>query len=150
LGNQFRNMKIIQKEIKLRPYDRGFHLITDEVVDNLPEIKKIEIGMLFILIKHTSAGITLNENADPSVRKDFETFVDDLVPENFPQFIHTYEGTDDMPAHIKSSLFGSSLQIPISGGQLNLGTWQGIYLGEFRDHGGSRKLVLTIQGIEGF
>ncbi len=150
MGNQFRNMKIIQKEIKLRPYDRGFHLITDEVVDNLPEIKKIEIGMLFILIKHTSAGITLNENADPSVRKDFETFVDDLVPENFPQFIHTYEGTDDMPAHIKSSLFGSSLQIPISGGQLNLGTWQGIYLGEFRDHGGSRKLVLTIQGIEGF
>lgn len=150
MGNLVRNMKIIQKEIKLRQYNRGFHLITDEVVDNLPEMKKIEMGMLFILIKHTSAGITLNENADPSVRKDFETFVDDLVPENFPQFIHTYEGTDDMPAHIKSSLFGSSLQIPISGGQLNLGTWQGIYLGEFRDHGGSRKLVLTIQGSEGF
>jgi secondary thiamine-phosphate synthase enzyme len=142
------NMKIIQKEIKLRPYNRGFHLITDEVVDNIPELKKIKVGMLFILIKHTSAGITLNENADPSVRKDFETFVNDLVPENYPQFVHTYEGTDDMPAHIKSSLFGSSLQIPISDGQLNLGTWQGIYLGEFRNHGGSRKLVLTIQGNE--
>lgn len=141
-------MKIIQKEIKLRPYNRGFHLITDEVVDNIPELRKIKVGMLFILIKHTSAGITLNENADPSVRKDFETFVNDLVPENFPQFLHTYEGPDDMPAHIKSSLFGSSLQIPISGGHLNLGTWQGIYLGEFRNHGGSRKLVLTIQGNE--
>ncbi|MEX2514035.1 MAG: secondary thiamine-phosphate synthase enzyme YjbQ [Cyclobacteriaceae bacterium] len=141
-------MIILQKEISLRPYPRGFHLITKEIVDNLPEIRKIETGVLFILIKHTSAGITINENADPSVRTDMETFVNDLAPETYPHFIHTSEGMDDMPAHIKCSLFGSNITIPLSRGKLNLGTWQGIYLGEFRNNGGSRNLVMTIYGNE--
>ncbi|MDN3687697.1 secondary thiamine-phosphate synthase enzyme YjbQ [Cyclobacterium jeungdonense] len=139
-------MKIFQKEIRLPAYKRGFHLITREVVDNFPEMKNIGSGMLQVWIKHTSAGLTINENADPSVRQDFETFTNDLIPETYPHFVHTYEGADDMPAHLKASIFGSSVQIPISGGKLNLGTWQGIYLGEFRDHGGSRKLVLTAFG----
>ncbi|MEX0884029.1 MAG: secondary thiamine-phosphate synthase enzyme YjbQ [Cyclobacteriaceae bacterium] len=141
-------MIILQKEISLRPYQRGFHLITRELVDKFPEIRKIETGVLSILIKHTSAGITINENADPSVRMDMETFVNDLVPEKYPHFIHTYEGMDDMPAHIKCSLVGSNLTIPLSGGKLNLGIWQGIYLGEFRNNGGSRNFVLTIYGNE--
>jgi secondary thiamine-phosphate synthase enzyme len=117
-------MEFYQKEIQLKPFGRGFHLITNEIVDNFPEIGKISAGLLHILIKHTSAGITLNENADPTVRKDFETFVNDLIPEDYPHFIHTYEGTDDMPAHVKSSIFGSQLQIPITHGKLNLGIWQ--------------------------
>ena len=133
-----------QKTITLQPYKRGFHLITDQIVDNFPELKDIKAGILHIFIQHTSAGLTINENADPTVRKDFETFVNELVPESYPRFIHTYEGPDDMPAHLKSSLLGNSLQIPITGGKLNLGTWQGIYLCEFRNHGGSRKLVLTL------
>ena len=133
---------IRQKEISLSPFPRGFHLITGIIEQELPELP--DQGMLNILIKHTSAGITLNENADPTVRDDFESFVSGMVPENQSYYIHTMEGPDDMPAHIKSSLFGSSLTIPITGGRLNLGTWQGIYLCEFRNHGGRRKLVLTI------
>lgn len=139
-------MKIFQKEIQLPAFKRGFHLITREVVDKFPELAKINTGMLQVWIKHTSAGLTVNENADPTVRQDFETFANDLIPENYPHFIHTYEGPDDMPAHLKSSIFGASVQIPVSGGKLNLGTWQGIYLGEFRDYGGVRKLVLTAFG----
>lgn len=102
--------------------------------------------MLQVFIQHTSAGLTINENADPTVRKDFETFVNELVPESYPRFIHTYEGSDDMPAHLKSSLIGSSVQVPVSGGKLLLGIWQGIYLCEFRNHGGPRNLVLTVLG----
>lgn len=139
-------MKTFQKTIRLKPYARGFHLITDVVEKEFPEIREIQIGLLHVFIQHTSAGLTINENADPTVRKDFETFINDLIPENYQKFIHNYEGPDDMPAHIKSSLFGNSLQIPISKGQLNLGTWQGIYLCEFRDYGGSRNLVLTAFG----
>jgi len=139
-------MAVYQKTITLKPFQRGFHLITDEIVDNFSDFKSIKAGILHIFIQHTSAGISINENADPTVRKDFETFVNDLIPDTYPHFIHTYEGPDDMPAHIKSSLLGNSLQIPITGGKLNLGTWQGIYLCEFRDRGGSRKLVLTAMG----
>ncbi|GGF33421.1 secondary thiamine-phosphate synthase enzyme YjbQ [Echinicola rosea] len=139
-------MKFFQKQTTLRPYARGFHLITGEVESSIPEIREIQTGTLQVFIQHTSAGLTINENADPTVRKDFETFINDMIPESYPRFIHTYEGPDDMPAHIKSSLFGCSVSIPISGGKLALGTWQGIYLGEFRDHGGSRKLVITAMG----
>ena len=135
---------IIQKEFTLKPRSRGFHLITHEIEDNLPNLP--ETGLLNILIKHTSAGICLNENADPSVRIDLESFMNKLIPENHPVYTHIYEGDDDMPAHIKAALFGTCLTIPISNGRLNLGTWQGIYLGEFRDYGGSRTVVLTVQG----
>ncbi|MCH7407808.1 secondary thiamine-phosphate synthase enzyme YjbQ [Belliella sp. DSM 111904] len=140
-------MKLFQKEIKLKSYPRGYHLITDVIENQFPEFKQVHQGVLQIFIKHTSAGLTINENADPTVRKDFETFVDELVPESYPRFIHTYEGPDDMPAHLKSSFLGNSLQIPITGGKLNLGIWQGIYLCEFRDFGGSRGLVLTAFGV---
>jgi len=139
-------MQILQKTITLSPFKRGFHLITDQIVDNFREIAQINRGILQIYLKHTSAGLSINENADPSVRKDFETFIKDMIPETYPHFIHTDEGPDDMPAHIKSSLFGCSLQIPITDGKPNLGTWQGIYLCEFRNHGGGRKLVLTAFG----
>lgn len=140
-------MKTFQKQIKLKPYSRGFHLITNTVLENIPEIEEINTGMLHIFIKHTSASLTINENADSSVRHDLEKHIDELVPENAPYFKHTYEGPDDMPAHIKSSLMGTSVQIPITKGKLNLGIWQGIYLGEHRDHGGRRSLVLTCYGI---
>jgi secondary thiamine-phosphate synthase enzyme len=133
---------IQQKEIRLPEYRRGFHLITDLVEQELPKLP--QMGLLNILIKHTSAAITLNENADYSVRDDFETFMNKMVSENFSGFTHIFEGADDMPAHIKSSLFGQSLTIPITNGRLNLGTWQGIYLCEFRNRGGGRKLVLTV------
>lgn len=139
-------MELFQKTIHLPPYSRGFHLITNKIVDNFPEIKKLRSGLLQVFIQHTSAGLTINENADPSVRSDFETFVNDLVPEDYPKFIHTYEGPDDMPAHLKGSLLGFDLKIPITNGKLNLGTWQGIYLCEFRNQGGNRKLVLTAFG----
>ena len=135
-------MMIKQKEINLPPFDRGFHLITRYIDQALPELP--DSGLVNILLKHTSAAITLNENADPTVRDDFESFISRLVPENPPYYIHTLEGADDMPAHIKSSLFGATLTIPVSNGRLNLGTWQGIYLCEFRNYGGSRRLVLTI------
>jgi secondary thiamine-phosphate synthase enzyme len=133
---------IKQKEISLPPFDRGFHLITRFIEQELPELP--DMGLVNILLKHTSAAITLNENADPTVRDDFESFISRLVPENQPYYIHTLEGADDMPAHIKSSLFGTTLTIPVSNSRLNLGTWQGIYLCEFRNYGGRRRLVLTV------
>lgn len=139
-------MKTFQKEIQLSPYKRGFHLITAKILENIPEIKGIKTGMLHVFIKHTSASLTINENADPSVRVDFESHLNKMVPENAPYYIHTYEGEDDMPAHIKSSLMGTSIQIPITNGRLNLGIWQGIYLCEHRDHGGSRSIVITAFG----
>lgn len=139
-------MKVIQKEIRLQPKSRGFHLITSEIEAELPELKEISAGILKVFMKHTSAGLTINENADPTVREDFESHINKMVPENMPYYKHTYEGADDMPAHIKSSLMGSSVEIPVTNGRLNLGTWQGIYLGEFRNHGGARKLVLTLMG----
>ena len=133
---------IKQKEISLPPFDRGFHLITRFIEQELPELP--DMGLVNILLKHTSAAITLNENADPTVRDDCESFISRLVPENQPYYIHTLEGADDMPAHIKSSLFGTTLTIPVSNSRLNLGTWQGIYLCEFRNYGGRRRLVLTV------
>ena len=136
-------MKMIQKEIRLTPKSRGFHLITNEVLSSLPEISEINSGFLQVFIKHTSASLTINENADPSVRVDFESHMNKMVPENAPYYIHTMEGPDDMPAHIKASLMGASLQIPISDGRLNLGIWQGIYLCEHRDRASGRKLVIT-------
>lgn len=139
-------MTTYQKEISMRPYARGFHLITGEIVSNFPEIKKIKSGMMHVFIKHTSASLTINENADPTVRSDFESHMNKMVPENAPYYQHTYEGADDMPAHIKASLMGSSVQVPITNGRLNMGTWQGIYLCEHRDYGGSRRLVLTLAG----
>lgn len=139
------NLQIFQKEFSLKAKSRGFHLVTNEVLSNLDEIKNIQIGTLNLLLKHTSASLSINENCDSSVRSDMENFVNDVVS-NKSYFVHTYEGDDDMPAHIKSSLFGVSLTIPITNGKLNLGTWQGIYLGEHRDFGGSRKVVATIIG----
>jgi len=133
---------IEQFEIVLPVYKRGYHLITDLIERQLPNLP--EKGLVNILIQHTSAGICLNENADPSVRYDFETFMNKLVPENDPDFTHILEGSDDQPAHLKSSLIGASLTIPITNHQLNLGTWQGIYLCEFRNFGGRRKLVVTV------
>ena len=139
-------MKSFQKEIVLKPYSRGYHLITDQILDQLKELNEIQIGWMQVFIKHSSASLTINENADPSVRIDFESHMNKIVPENAPYYIHTYEGSDDMPAHIKSSLMGASVQIPITNGRLNLGTWQGIYLCEHRNVGGARKLVLTVLG----
>jgi secondary thiamine-phosphate synthase enzyme len=135
-----------QKEIILKNNKRGFHLITNKIVQNLPEIKTISIGLLHIFIKHTSASLTLNENADQSVRIDFESHFNNMVPEGERYYTHKAEGSDDMPAHIKSSILGSSLTIPINSGYLNLGTWQGIYLCEHRENAKNRKIVLTIQG----
>lgn len=135
-----------QNEVSLRARKRGFHLVTDELISLLPEISTVRIGILNILLKHTSASLTLNENADPSVRDDFNSFFNRLVPENESYYTHIYEGGDDLPAHIKSSLLGNSLSIPITDGRLNLGTWQGIYLCEHRNHGGKRTLVVTING----
>ena len=131
-----------QCELQLKPYPRGFHLITNEITENITDLP--EQGILHINIKHTSAGLTLNENADPTVRIDFESSLNNIVKENEPYYKHIYEGSDDMPAHIKTALVGTSLAIPITKGKLNLGTWQGVYLCEFRNNGGSRKLVLTI------
>jgi secondary thiamine-phosphate synthase enzyme len=133
---------VSQISLNLNPYPRGFHLITREVLEAAGKLP--DAGLMHVMIQHTSAGLTLNENADPSVRDDFEAFMNDLVPENHPLYSHIYEGADDMPAHLKASLIGHSVTIPISGGKLNLGTCQGIYLGEFRNRGGSRRLVITI------
>jgi len=133
---------VIQKTINLRPFGRGFHLITREVLKDLPELP--EAGLLHLFIRHTSAGLTINENADPSVLVDFESFFNKIVPENQPFITHQDEGPDDMPAHLKSTLAGSSVTIPITNGRLNLGTWQGIYLCEFRNHARSRTLVATL------
>ena len=136
----------IQKEVTIQAKRRGFHLITEELIQQLPELNKIKIGLLHVFIKHTSASLTLNENADPTVRTDMEKHFNVLAPENAPYYEHTYEGPDDMPAHIKSTLIGASHSIPISNGRLNMGTWQGLYLCEHRDYSGARTLVVTIQG----
>lgn len=135
-----------QKEIRLTSKPRGFHLITHEVLDLLPEIQSFDVGLLHLFIKHTSASLTINENADPTVRSDFEKFFNRLAPEDQPYYEHTLEGSDDLPAHFKSSILGASLSLPIKNGTLNLGTWQGIYLGEHRNYGGARTLVATVQG----
>jgi secondary thiamine-phosphate synthase enzyme len=137
---------MFQKEIRLPEKTRGFHLVTEEILSQLPELKQFRMGVLHVFIKHTSAGLAINENADPTVREDFESHFNEMVPEDQPYYKHTLEGSDDMPAHIKAALLGNSLSIPITNGKLSLGTWQGIYLGEHRDHGGSRKLVLTVWG----
>ena len=136
----------IQKEITINQKPRGFHLITDEVVSAIPEIQKIDMGTIQVFMKHTSASLTINEDADPTVRADFESHFDQMVPENAPYYRHTFEGADDIPAHLKSSILGSSVNIPVTNGILNLGPWQGIYLCEHRNHGGSRQLVVTVQG----
>lgn len=140
-------MKCIQRQMQLRPRNRGVHLITREVLDAFPELQQIQSGMLHVFIPHTSASLTLNENADPSVRMDLERHLDVLAPEEQAHYTHTYEGPDDMPAHIKASLMGSSVQIPIVRGNPGLGTWQGIYLCEHRDQGGARSLILTAWGV---
>ncbi len=139
-------MKFFQKEITLKAKARGFHLITDEILENFAEIKNFETGLLHILIKHTSASLTINENADPTVRTDMETHFNVMVPENANYYEHTLEGPDDMTSHIKASILGSSVTVPITKGRLNLGTWQGIYLCEHRNHGSRRKIVLTALG----
>lgn len=139
-------MKWHQTQLTLPAFSRGCHLITRHIVDALPEIADVNVGMLNVFIQHTSASLTLNENADPDVRGDLERHLNVMVPENSPHFQHTLEGPDDMPAHIKASLLGPSLMIPVANGRMALGTWQGIYLCEHRDHGGCRNLVLTLQG----
>ena len=136
----------VQKTIQLKARSRGFHLITRDIEHALPELADVSVGLLHVFIQHTSASLTINENADPTVRVDFEEVFSRLVPENQPYYKHNDEGPDDLPAHIKSSLLGPSLTIPVTDGRLVLGTWQGIYLCEHRDYGGSRRLVLTLQG----
>lgn len=138
-------MAWIQKQIRLPALRRGFHLVTREVLSEVPELSQIEVGLMHVFIMHTSASLSINENADPDVPVDLEMSFNKIAPESFP-YIHTCEGPDDMPAHVKASMIGNSLTIPISGGRLCLGTWQGIYLCEHRNHGGSRRLVVTIQG----
>jgi secondary thiamine-phosphate synthase enzyme len=138
----------LQREIVLRPRERGFHLVTREVLEELPELAGVRVGLLHLLIRHTSAALTLNENASPDVRRDFATWFDRAVPDGAPYWTHTLEGDDDMPAHVKASLLGFSVTLPIAGGRLALGTWQGIYLCELRDAGGARSLVATIFGEE--
>lgn len=135
-----------QKSITLRPRPRGFHLITEEILAALPELSECRVGLLHLLLQHTSASLTVNENADPSVRRDFERFFNRLAPQGESGYEHDYEGPDDLPAHFKSSLLGCQLTLPIQGGGLAMGTWQGIYLGEHRDHGGPRSIVATWQG----
>ena len=135
----------IQREITLRPRPRGFHLVTRDVLEAMPELSALRVGLLHVFIRHTSASLTLNENASPDVRRDFETWLNAYVPEDFA-WTHTLEGPDDMPAHIKAALMGPSLTLPIADGRLALGTWQGIYLCEHRDRGGARSLVATLHG----
>ena len=136
----------LQRDVTLRPRSRGFHLVTDEIAGAVPELGELRVGLAHLFIRHTSAALTLNENASPDVRRDFESWFDDAVPEDAPYWTHTTEGPDDMPAHVKASLLGFSLQLPVRDGRLALGTWQGIYLCELRDHGGARSLTATIQG----
>ncbi len=136
----------LQKEIILKARPRGFHLVTHEILRELPELRDFRVGMMNIFILHTSASLTLNENADPTVRQDFESYFNHAVPENEPYYMHQDEGADDLPAHLKASLLGASLNIPIAHGAPRLGTWQGIYLCEHRDDGGSRRLMVTVQG----
>src|SRR5690606_16146252 len=139
-------MEVFQQSVKLHSKKRGFHLITREVVEAVQQLKKVKIGICHIFIQHTSAYLSINENADLTVRKDFEMFFNKIVPENDPDYLHNYEGSDDMPAHLKAALLGSSLTIPITNGLLALGTWQGIYLCEHRNNGGARQLIITIWG----
>src|ERR1700761_6245524 len=136
----------VQREVTLRPRPRGFHLVTRDVLEALPELRGVRAGLLHVFIRHTSASLTLNENASPDVRDDFDAFFDHAVPEDAPYWTHTIEGPDDMPAPIKASLLGPSLTLPVSRGRLAVGTWQGIYLCEHRDHGGPRSLIATLQG----
>ena len=135
----------LQRTITLPAMSRGFHLVTRPVLAELPELSDVQTGLLHVFIMHTSASLTINENADPDVRVDFETAMNHAVPESLP-YVHTLEGPDDMPAHVKASMMGSSVSVPVAGGRLNVGTWQGLYLCEHRDHGGPRKLVLTLHG----
>jgi secondary thiamine-phosphate synthase enzyme len=139
-------MKIFQHHVTLRERKRGFHLITNEITEVLPEIRNLKTGICQVFIQHTSASLTINENADPTVRRDFEYFFNKAVPENDRNYVHNYEGDDDMPAHIKASLLDSSVTIPIHNGRLALGTWQGIYLCEHRNHGGPRDIMITAWG----
>ncbi|MEO9479316.1 MAG: secondary thiamine-phosphate synthase enzyme YjbQ [Maribacter dokdonensis] len=139
-------MKLFQRQFSLPPYQRGFHIITSLILERLPEIQEIDVGMLQVFIKHTSASLTINENADPTVREDFESYINRFVPENEPYYKHNYEGSDDMPAHIKASLMGASVQVPVSNGKLNMGIWQGIYLCEHRNYASGRNIVLTLWG----
>lgn len=136
----------IQRSIKIEPLNRGFHLITRQIIKSLPELGNVETGLLHVFIQHTSAALTLNENADPTVRQDFENVFSRLIPEGQSYYLHDDEGPDDLPAHIKTSLLGPDLTIPVSRGKLNLGTWQGVYLCEFRNHANGRNLVLTLNG----
>jgi secondary thiamine-phosphate synthase enzyme len=139
-------MQWIQRTITLKARPRGFHVVTGEVLAHLPELKEIQAGLLHLFIQHTSASLTINENVSPDVRRDLERHLNELVPEDAPYYEHTLEGADDMPAHLKASLLGSGLTIPVGRGALLLGTWQGIYLGEHRDHGGTRRVVVTLFG----
>jgi secondary thiamine-phosphate synthase enzyme len=134
-----------QREITLRARPRGVHLVTSEITEAVPELRELRIGLAHLFLRHTSASLTLNENASPDVRRDFETWMNVAVPEDFA-WTHTLEGPDDMPAHVKASLMGASLSLPIAGGRLALGTWQGVYLCEHRDHGGARSLMVTLMG----
>jgi secondary thiamine-phosphate synthase enzyme len=138
----------LQRDLTLRARPRGFHLVTREVVEQLPELRELHAGLCHLFMRHTSASLTLNENASPDVRQDFETWFDAAVPEGFRGWTHTLEGPDDMPAHVKASLLGPSLSLPVRDGDLALGTWQGIYLCEHRDHGGARSLLATLHGEE--
>src|SRR5690349_5730734 len=139
-------MKIYQQTITLPERRRGFHLITNEIISAMPQLDNIKAGLCQVFIQHTSASLTINENADPTVRKDFETFFNKTVRENDPDYIHDYEGADDMPAHLKSSILGSSVLVPIKNGRMAFGIWQGIYLCEHRDNGGARTLIITTWG----
>ena len=136
----------VQREISLDPRPRGFHLVTREIAAALPELGEVSVGLLHLLIQHTSASLALNENASPDVRRDFESYFNAAVPEDAPYWTHTLEGADDMPAHVKASLLGPSLTLPVAGGHLALGTWQGIYLCEHRNRGGSRSVMATLWG----
>jgi secondary thiamine-phosphate synthase enzyme len=140
-------MKIYQQALQLRERRRGFHLITTDVVQAIPVISEIKTGMCQVFIQHTSASLTINENADPTVRMDFEMYFNKAVPENDPDYRHDEEGSDDMPAHLKAAMLGTSVMIPIRNGRLALGTWQGIYLCEHRNYGGARKLMITVWGV---
>ena len=139
----------LQREVTLRPRPRGFHLVTGEIEDGVPELREVRMGLAHLFIRHTSASLTLNENASPDVRRDFESWFDVAVPEDAPYWTHIVEGPDDMPAHIKASLLGPALSLPISDGRLALGTWQGVYLCEHRDRGGPRSLLVTLHGQSG-
>lgn len=135
-----------QKLIQLKPFQRGYHLITGQIIHELPELGDYQAGLVHLMLQHTSASLTINENADSTVRADMEHHINKLVPENESHYQHTYEGADDMPAHIKSSMMGVELTIPVRDGQLALGTWQGIWLGEHRNNGGTRKIIVTLNG----